>query len=58
MTSMDRKNIPTWIAAVVAFLLAAICFSLIPSGWAIVVYGVLVFGIALIYRASSSKASR
>ncbi|QIS40909.1 hypothetical protein [Clavibacter capsici] len=55
---MDRKNIPTWIAAVVAFLLAAICFSLLPSGWAIVVYGVLVFGIALIYRASSSRASR
>lgn len=55
---MDRKGIPTWIAAVVAFLLAAFCFSVFPSGWAIVAYAVLVFGIALIYRVGSSRTRK
>jgi len=55
MTSINQKSIPGWVAVVVAVVLGAICFSVIHSWWAIVVYGVLVLGIAVIYRVVSAR---
>jgi hypothetical protein len=55
---MDRKPIPLWAAVVVPLLVAAICFPLIRSAWAIAVYAVVLLGIGLIYRVASRRPRR
>jgi hypothetical protein len=55
---MDRKPIPLGAAVVVPLLVAAICFPLIRSAWAIAVYAVVLLGIALIYRVASRRPRR
>lgn len=55
---MDRKPIPLGVAVMVPLLLAAVCFSLSRSAWAIPVYGVLVIGLAVVYRVTSRRPRR
>jgi hypothetical protein len=55
---VNRSHVSTWAAATTAFVLGAICFSLIESAWAIVAYGLLVFGVALIYRITMRRSEK
>ncbi|WP_161784560.1 hypothetical protein [Clavibacter michiganensis] len=52
---MDRKSIPLWVAVAVPLLVGAVCFALIRSAWAIVVYAVVLFGLAAAYRVASRR---
>lgn len=56
--TVDRDRVSPWAAATTAFVLGVICFSLIRSAWAIVAYGLLVFGVALFYRITVRRSGK
>jgi hypothetical protein len=56
--TVHRDRVSTWAAATTAFVLGSICFSLIGSAWAVVAYGVLVLGVALIYRITGTRSGK
>jgi hypothetical protein len=52
---MDRTSIPLWAVVAVPLLVGAVCFSLIRSAWAIVVFAVVLLGIAAVHRVASRR---
>jgi hypothetical protein len=52
---MDRKSIPLWAVVAVPLIVGALCFSLIRSPWAIVVFAVVLLGIAVVHRVASRR---
>ncbi|QKO03349.1 hypothetical protein EGX35_14680 [Clavibacter nebraskensis] len=52
---MDRTSIPLWAAVAVPLLVGAVCFSLLRSEWAIVVFAVVLLGIAVVHRVAPRR---
>ncbi|MFT7764188.1 hypothetical protein [Clavibacter tessellarius] len=55
---MDRKPIPLGVAVMVPLVLGVICFSLVRSAWSLVLYAVLLIGLAVVHRAASRRPRR
>ncbi|AJW78012.1 hypothetical protein DZF92_04870 [Clavibacter michiganensis subsp. insidiosus] len=58
VVAMDRKPIPLGVAVMVPLVLGVICFSLVPSAWSLVLYAVLLIGLAVVHRAVSRRPRR
>ncbi|WXZ49687.1 substrate-binding domain-containing protein [Clavibacter tessellarius] len=58
VVAMDRKPIPLGVGVMVPLVLGVICFSLVRSAWSLVLYAVLLIGLAVVHRAASRRPRR